>query len=90
MCCQDAATRKRNRKDHDMHKEMLLLETKKQVQQYKLLITEQLEQKNNEMLHKKKEILRKRAAKRQAGQIEYEDEDLFELHSADDAEYHPE
>ena len=50
MCYQDAVSRKTNRKKQDMLKEALLLETKKQVMQYKLKIKEQLAQKNKEKL----------------------------------------
>jgi len=40
MCLQDASSRKLERKKVEMRKEALLLETKKQVMQYKLKIKE--------------------------------------------------
>ena len=43
MCMQDAVKRKLNRKRAEIDKESLLLETKKQVMQYKLQIKEQVE-----------------------------------------------
>ena len=50
MCLQDGVSRKMNRKRVEMRKEALLLETKKQVMQYKLKIKEQLEQSNKDHL----------------------------------------
>ena len=44
MALQDGVSRKLNRKKQEMSKEALILETKKQVMQYKLKIKEQLEQ----------------------------------------------
>ena len=43
MCMQDAVKRKLNRKRAEIDKESLLLETKKQVMQYKLKIKESVE-----------------------------------------------
>ena len=59
-----------------MRKEALLLETKRQVMQYKLKIKEQLEQKNKEKLLERRGHRRKAAAARAgAGDLDLGDQD---------------
>lgn len=60
MALQDGVSRKLNRKKQEMAKEALILETKKQVMQYKLKIKDQLEQSQKDALINKRNDRRQR------------------------------
>ena len=71
MCLQDAGSRKLQRKKVEMRKEALLLETKKQVMQYKLKIKEQLDQVSKDQLLNRRNQRKARKDKNDGGGIDF-------------------